>query len=81
MIHYSALGLVAAAASLNCASAVMQEFKVDSALSHNDAVVASGSEDGSIYLWDLVRRGASLGWLAGGRRWRRAAVLTSCAPQ
>jgi mitogen-activated protein kinase organizer 1 len=31
-----------------------QEFKVDSALSHNDAVVASGSEDGSIYLWDLV---------------------------
>eukprot|EP00730_Choanoeca_flexa_P019245 TRINITY_DN9394_c0_g1_i2.p1 TRINITY_DN9394_c0_g1~~TRINITY_DN9394_c0_g1_i2.p1 ORF type:complete len:306 (+),score=61.90 TRINITY_DN9394_c0_g1_i2:2-919(+) len=30
------------------------EFKVDACLSYNDALVASGSEDGSVFLWDLV---------------------------
>eukprot|EP00045_Choanoeca_perplexa_P014573 m.172598 g.172598 ORF g.172598 m.172598 type:complete len:308 (-) comp16722_c0_seq1:2600-3523(-) len=33
---------------------VNSDFKVDSCLSYNDAIVASGSEDGAIHLWDLV---------------------------
>ena len=30
------------------------EFKVDSVLSHDDAYVVSGSEDGDVCYWDLV---------------------------
>lgn len=30
------------------------DYKLDSALSHNDAYVVSGSEDGDVCIWDLV---------------------------
>ena len=30
------------------------EYNIDSALTHNDACVVSGSEDGKIYFWELV---------------------------
>ena len=30
------------------------DYKLDSCLSHDDAYVISGSEDGRIYFWDLV---------------------------
>ena len=30
------------------------EYKIDSALTHDDACVVSGSEDGKIYFWELV---------------------------
>jgi hypothetical protein len=30
------------------------DFKVDSALSYDDAMVISGSEDGTVVMWDLV---------------------------
>jgi hypothetical protein len=33
-----------------------QDFKVDCCLSHNDAFVVSGSEDGRLCFWDLVSR-------------------------
>jgi mitogen-activated protein kinase organizer 1 len=32
-----------------------KEFKCDSCLNHKDTHVISGSEDGKIYCWDLVR--------------------------
>ena len=30
------------------------DYKIDSCLTHDDAHVISGSEDGKIYFWDLV---------------------------
>ena len=30
------------------------DYKLDSCLSHNDAYVVSGSEDGRVCFWDLV---------------------------
>lgn len=30
------------------------DFKIDSRLTYNDAYVVSGSENGSILMWDLV---------------------------
>lgn len=30
------------------------EYKIDAALTHDDAVVVSGSEDGHVYFWELV---------------------------
>ena len=31
-----------------------EDYKLDSLLSHTDAHVVSGSENGKIYFWDLV---------------------------
>ena len=31
-----------------------QDYKLDSCLSHDDAHVVSGSEDGTVCFWDLI---------------------------
>ena len=36
------------------------DYKLDSCLSHDDAHVISGSEDGMILLWDLVEVGVGM---------------------
>lgn len=53
-----------------------RSYKLEAALSPDDAYVVAGSEDGSVHLWDIVRAD-SLGVLAG----HTAAVCsTACHP-
>ena len=30
------------------------QYKIDSCLNHEDTLVVSGSEDGKVYMWDLI---------------------------
>lgn len=39
------------------------EYKIDSCLLSSDAQVCSGSEDGQVYIWDLVDVSAERGLL------------------
>ena len=50
------------------------EFKVDSVLSHNDAYVVSGSEDGSLCFWELVE-----GRIVFRKQHAHDTVISSCS--
>lgn len=30
------------------------QYKIDSCLNHEDTLIFSGSEDGCVYIWDLI---------------------------
>jgi len=56
--------------SLTPLSHVHQAYPIESCFDHTDAFVLSGSEDGSLYIWDLVEGGRE-----GGKEGKPAAVL------